>query len=147
MNYKKIILTIFALSFVVAGGSFLPVWTVGCYPPGSLIVDIHCTDFFNKYIEPLFWGFLPLLAISLILLFLRREIFLAWAKFAAVAFPLMLAVLLYTYNNKPSTGGFGLAGLISDEMLATAFLPALFFIISLILIITQKLSLKSVSQR
>ena len=67
----------------------------------------------------------------------------AWAKFAAVGFPIMLAVLLYTYNNEPTSGGFGLAGLISDEMLATAFLPALFFIISTILIIAKKLRSKS----
>jgi len=141
MNNKKIVLFIFVFSFAVVGSSFLPVWTSSCYPPGSLIVDIHCADFFNKYIEPLFWAFLPLLAISLILLFLRREVFMAWVKFAAVAFPIMLAILLYTYNNKPTpgAGGFGLAGLISDEMLATAFLPALFFIVSLIVIITKRL--------
>src|SRR3989344_2824986 len=142
MNYKNIILTILTLSFVVVVGSFLPVWTANCYLPGSLIVDIYCADFFDKYVEPLFWGFLPLLAISLILLFLRREVFTAWVKFAAVGFPLMLAILLYTYNNKPTSGGFGLAGLISDEMLATAFLPALFFIISLVIIIYKQLKLR-----
>lgn len=102
-----------------------------------------CISLVNNISEPLFWGFLPLLAVSLILLFLRREVFMAWAKFAAVGFPIMLAVLLYTYNNGPSTGGFGLAGLISDEMLATAFLPALFFIISLVIIITKKVRSKS----
>ena len=142
MNNKKIVLFIFVFSFAVVGSSFLPVWTSSCYPPGSLIVDIYCADFFDKYVEPLFWGFSPLLAISLILLFLRREVFMAWVKFAAVGFPLMLAILLYTYNNKPTSGGFGLAGLISDEMLATAFLPALFFIISLVVIIVKSRKLR-----
>src|SRR3989338_3717361 len=102
----------------------------------------NCISSVNNISEPLFCGFLPLLAISLILLFLRREIFMVWAKFAAVGFPLMLAILLYTYNNKPTSGGFGLAGLISDEMLATVFLPALFFIISLVVIIVKSRKLR-----
>lgn len=85
---------------------------------------------------------IPIIILLPFLLFLRHEVFMAWARFAAVGFPIMLAVLLYTYNNKPSTGGFGLAGLISDEMLATAFLPALFFIISLVIIVVKSLKLR-----
>ena len=113
-----------------------------CTSPDGLLVNIKCYDFLDQKVEPIFWSFLPLLAISLILFFLRREVFMVWVKFAGVAFPIMVAVLLYTYNNGPTPGGFGLAGLISDEMLATAFLPALFFIISLVIIIVKSIKLR-----
>jgi len=76
----------------------------------------------------------PLLIISPILFFVRREVFIAWAKFVIIAFPLMLGILLYTFNNEPATSGLGLGGLIPDELLASVTLPALFLIISLLLI-------------
>lgn len=143
MNYKKIILGVLFVSVGVILVSLLLALVSDCANVKTSLDSFVCGGSFEKYIEPLFWSFLPLLAISLILLFLRREVFIAWAKFAAVAFPLMLAILLYTYNNTPTTGGFGLAGLISDEMLATAFLPALFLIISLVIIIVKSQKLKS----
>ena len=138
---NKSAILIFIVSAVIVLGSFLVARISECAYIDTGFDSFVCGGSFEKYIEPIFWAFLPLLAISLILLFLRREVFMAWVKFAAVAFPIMLAILLYTYNNKPTpgAGGFGLAGLISDEMLATAFLPALFFIVSLIVIITKRL--------
>lgn len=143
MRKKTLPIVVFLFSLIVIGGCFAVIMLNQCTSPDGLLVDMKCYDFLDKRVEPLFWGSLPLLAISLILLFLRREVFMAWAKFAAVAFPLMLAILLYTYNNGPTPGGFGLAGLISDEMLATAFLPALFFIVSLVIIITKQVRSKS----
>ena len=110
---------------------------LGCSTNGFL-----CNNLFTFLQGEFFLALsIPLIVLLPFLLFLRREVFMAWVKFAAVAFPIMLAILLYTYNNKPTpgAGGFGLAGLISDEMLATAFLPALFFIVSLIVIITKRL--------
>lgn len=142
MFYKKIVFGILLVSVVVVLGSILLARVSDCANVKTSLDSFLCGGSFEKYIEPIFWGFLPLLAISLILLFLRREVFVAWAKFAVAAFPIMIAVLLWTYNNGPTPGGFGLAGLISDEMLATAFLPVLFFIISLIIII-KKLKSKS----
>ena len=139
---NKSAILIFIVSAVIVLGSFLVARTSECAYIDTGFDSFVCGGSFEKYIEPIFWAFLPLLAISLILLFLRREVFMAWVKFAAVGFPLMLAILLYTYNNKPTSGGFGLAGLISDEMLATVFLPALFFIISLVVIIVKSRKLR-----
>lgn len=139
---NKSIILVFIISVAVVLGSLLVASISECIYIKTSFDSFVCGGSFEKYIEPIFWGFLPVLVISLILLFLRREIFLAWVKFAGVTFPLMLVVLFYTYNNGPTPGGFGLAGLISDEMLATAFLPALFFIISLIIIIVKSLKLR-----
>lgn len=146
MKKKTLPIVVFLFSLIVIGGCFAVIMLNQCTSPDGLLVDMKCYDFLDKRVEPLFWGFLPLLAVSLILLFFRREVFMAWAKFAAVAFPLILAILLYTYNNGPTPGGFGLAGLISDEMLATVFLPALFFIISLAIIIYKQLKLRKTVQ-
>ena len=142
MNKKTLPIVLFLFSLIVMGGCLAVILLNQCTSPDGLLVDIKCYDFLDQKIEPIFWGFLPLLAISLILLFLRREVFMAWAKFAVPAFPIMVAILLYTYNNGPTPDGFGLAGLISDEMLATAFLPALFFIISLVIIIVKSHKLR-----
>src|SRR3990167_7051806 len=107
MSKKIPLVIVFLFSLIVIGGCFVVILFNQCTSPDGLLVNIKCYNFLDQKVEPLFWAFLPLLAISLILLFLRREIFMVWAKFAAVGFPLMLAILLYTYNNKPTSGGFG----------------------------------------
>jgi len=103
---NKSAILIFIVSAVIVLGSFLVARISECAYIDTGFDSFVCGGSFEKYIEPIFWAFLPLLAISLILLFLRREVFMAWVKFAAVGFPLMLAILLYTYNNKPTSGGF-----------------------------------------
>ena len=57
------------------------------------IKERECITSIINVIEPLLWSFLPLLVVSLILFFVRREVFIAWAKFAGVVFPLMLGIL------------------------------------------------------
>lgn len=142
MNYKGIIRILLFLSVIGTGIGVLA--EPGSFGLGCVEGGVFCGNPFVPIPgEPFLAVSIAFFIILIILSFLRREVFMAWAKFAAVGFPIMLAVLLYTYNNEPTSGGFGLAGLISDEMLATAFLPALFFIISTILIIAKKLRSKS----
>src|SRR3989344_1539071 len=135
MNHKKILLALMVVFLLILLFVFV-IWE----PPydnlcgSGILEDRNCVTLVNNISEPIFWSFLSLLPITFILFFLRRETFLAWAKFAGVTFPLMLGILLYTYNNAPTEGGFGLAGLISDEMLATVFLPPIFVIASLLII-------------
>lgn len=138
MNQRKIISGLFFISSLVIIGSVVIALLSKCsLPDGS---TYYCsTNFQEQKIWPVFLSFIPLFVIFPILFFVRREIFLAWAKFAGVAFPLMLAALLYTFNNEPAPSGFGLGGLIPDELFASVVLPPLFLIISLA-IIALKLS-------
>ena len=127
-------------SLLIVGSTFLPLWTASCYPAGSLVVDPSCDDFFRAWIEPIFWSFLPLLAISILLFFVKRETFITWAKIASPAFAIMLALMFYTYNNTPQMGGWVNWG--SDEEFATVLLPPLFFLISLAVITYKQLKLR-----
>jgi len=138
MNYKKIALGIVIISVIITAGSVALAQFAKCgLPDQSSLSNMLCSGFYEQKIEPLFWSFLSLLPIAVLLYFIRREVFIAWAKFAAVAFPLMLAIMLYTYNDAPMRSGFGLSGLISNEQFATAILPSLFFLVSLIIIIVK----------
>src|SRR3990167_1703301 len=76
---------------------------------------------------------LSLLLPSLILFFLPRQVFITWAKFAAIGFPIMLGGLLYAFNIEQSTGSW-ICGPTEAEI-ASAILPSLFLLISLVLII------------
>ncbi len=140
MNTKYIVLIILIISFLVLGGSILATKLVTCSSLDGLYIDVNCFKFFKQKIEPLFWSFLPLFAISFILLFFKQEVFVAWARFGLPTFFIMLAVIYYTYNNAPSTGGawfdWG-----SDEQFASTLLPIIFFFGSLIVIIRKKISL------
>ena len=165
MNHKKIISVILVASLLALGGGYVffePVKFGICESTYYTSYNFYnyyghwgeggnnrvwCNEFFGEGILlALLWSFLPLLLIPSALFFVRRETFLAWAKFASISFPLILSVLLYTYNNTPTEGGFGLAGLISDEMLATVFLPPLFVIVSLLIIGIKSWKLKTRSR-
>ena len=140
MFHKKFVSIIFIISLVIVGGASLLIFSIDCWGSTSAFENFLCNGFFEQKIEPLLWSFLPLLAISFILLFVRRETFIAWAKFAAPAFAVMLAVIFYTYNNKSQMGGWVNWG--SDEEFATVLLPPLFFLISLAIIIYKQRKLR-----
>lgn len=143
MNQKKIVSVLFFISLlVIVGGVVITLSSKCSFPDGS---TYYCgTDFQEQKIQPVFLSFASILLITSFLFFVRRETFLAWAKFAVVTFPLMLGVLLYTFNNEPTPGGFGLAGLIPDELLATFLLLPLFVIISFIIIVYKSWKLRKV---
>jgi energy-coupling factor transporter transmembrane protein EcfT len=98
------------------------------------IGKMHCVSLVNNIAEPTFWAFIPAVASLFILLFVKKEVFKSWAKFALVSFPIMLLILFYTYNNGSPTGSVGLGPIYTDEDLATIFLPSLFFIVSVVII-------------
>ena len=130
MNQRKIVSLLFVISVLVSGVSFSPVEHFVCEEES--VGGRDCVAAVINIIEPLLWSFLPLVLISLIFFFIRREVFIAWAKFAVVAFPLMLGILLYTFNNTPVTGSW-ISGP-TDDQLASVLLPSLFVIISLLII-------------
>ena len=140
MNQKGISLTIFFVSLVIVVGTLLFAFTVNCWNATSSTANFLCDGFAEEKINPLFWSTLPLLVISIILLFVKRETFITWAKVATPAFLAMLALMFYTYNNTPQMGGWVNWG--SDEEFATVLLPPLFFLISLAVIIYKQLKLR-----
>ncbi|MEK7555842.1 MAG: hypothetical protein AAB523_00975 [Patescibacteria group bacterium] len=138
MNKKKIVPVLFVVSALFTGALFFPVQDFFCVEES--IKERECITSIINVIEPLLWSFLPLLVVSLILFFVRREVFIAWAKFAGVVFPLMLGILLYTFNNTPVTGSW--IGGPTDDQLASVLLPSLFLIISLLIIIIKSWKLR-----
>lgn len=130
-------LAILAASLSVIGGAMAIMKFTECsyLKDGVTFSDGNCYAFLEQKIEPFFWSFLPLLLITLILFFVRRETFLAWAKFAGVAFPLMLAAMLYTFTYGTVYRSLGPGGLFSSDAEAVSvLLPPLFFLISVTII-------------
>ncbi len=78
--------------------------------------------------HPLFFLSLSIFAISIVLYFVRDEIFKAWGKFAAVFIPLSI-VLVYLAPIQSSDWIFPL-----DKKLAASLLARLFFLLSLLII-------------
>lgn len=70
----------------------------------------------------------PFLITTPILFFVRRETFVAWAKFAAVGFPIMFGVLLYAFNIKHWPGGWVRGP--NEAELASIILPPIFILLS-----------------
>lgn len=135
MKQKKIILILFVFSLTFAGGSYMVAGDGFSLCANNATEYRDCITLVNNISEPIFWTFLPLLLITPILFFVRRETFFAWAKFAGVAFPLMLATMVYTFNYGKVYHSFGAGGLFSSDAEAAAVLfPPLFTILSLLII-------------
>lgn len=141
MNTRTINWTILLVSLAIVTGALIPIISFDCWGSMSTIESFLCSGFYEDKIEPLLWSFLPLLAVSFILLFFKREVFIAWAKFGAPTFVVMLAVIYYTYNNAPASGGWVNWG--SDEQVASVLLPILYVAISLGIIIYRRFAKKS----
>ena len=136
MNHRKITSAIFILALLALGVSY--------FFSGTMVCDNYtwaCNGFFLQVRSLLFVLSLPLIFLSPILFFVRREAFMAWAKFASVAFPLMLGILLYIFNNTPSVNS-GWVNLGTQSQLASTFFPPLVVIISLGIIIYKQLRAK-----
>lgn len=139
MSYKVLISLLLVLSILGLGVGVLA--EPGSFGLGCADDGIFCNNpFVSIPGEPFLTVSISLFAISVALLFVRRETFIAWAKFAVPAFLIMLAIIFYTYNNEPAVGGWVNWG--SDDQLATLLLPSLFFLISLIIIIRTSLKLR-----
>ena len=147
MSQTKIVYTLIISSFFALGVGYIfsePLKFGICKSTYSITEGgpaTGCLESFGENIpEPLLWSFLPLLIISFILFFVRREVFIAWAKFAGVAFPIILGILLYTFNNTPALGSW--IGGPTDDQLASVLLPTSFLIISLLIIIIKSWRLR-----
>ena len=79
--------------------------------------------------------------ISLILLFLREEVFRAWFKFARIYIPLAL-IFIFLSALSPGGGSWGVSNNFDAEA-ATWFFSGLFLLISLILIARKSWKLKN----
>jgi len=143
MNQKIVATIILALALVV--GIFGVLSEPGIFGLGCTNNGVLCNNPLTPIPGEPFLAISASLLVSIALFFVRREVFIVWAKFAAVAFPLMLGIMLYTYNDAPMRSGFGLSGLISNEQFATAILPPLFFLVSLIIISVKSLRLRKSS--
>lgn len=139
---NKVALILFLVTLVVVVGTVAVGMSMECsyYEGQTPVSNMGCYDFLEKKIQPTLVTFVPLLVVSIILLFVRRETFVAWVKFAVPAFVIMFGIIFYTYNNEPAIGGWVNWG--SDDQLATLLLPSLFFLISLIIIIRSSLKLR-----
>lgn len=96
-----------------------------------------------KYCETGFFTLLPLATtflLSLITYKMRDEVFLAWLRFAYWWIPLSMFFTLITPGS--SGGGFGIPSVFDKEFLAF-ILSALFFIISLVIIVRKALTLRN----
>ena len=121
MSYRKVngIIIVVAILFLLKGI---------VDPINFRLCDPDCDEFVAFVTSGL-----SLLLPSLILFFLLRQVFITWAKFATVGFPLMLGGLLYAFNIEQSTGSW--IGGPTEAEIASVILPSIFLLISLILII------------
>jgi hypothetical protein len=126
MNYKKISVLIFVLSIIVL---FLGIFDL------TNLCNPDCDEFILLRVISI-----PFTIISLILYFSRKEVFITWKRFAVWAFPIMLAILIYTYST-PEYGGWG-PEFFTDQGLSTTILPPLFLLISFIIIFRKHRKLK-----
>lgn len=137
MSHKKIVGVILVVAICALGFSYV------FSGPSVCVTSLWaCTDISLQLRSISFVVSIPIALLSIILLFVRRETFIAWARFAVPAFLIMLAIIFYTYNNEPAMGGWVNWG--SDDQLATLLLPSLFFLTSLIIIIRSSLKLRKI---
>lgn len=138
-KHKKISLTLFIISLgvVIPTVVFDPVVDYFCpsYSQGGR----ECISFASNIIEPVFWSFLSLSPFAFISLFLRREIFITWMKFAAIGFPLMFGILFYEFHSPQPSGSW--VGGPTELQIMSVVLPALFLLISLVIIIYKSIKL------
>ncbi len=88
--------------------------------------------------QPLALGSVSFFLISIILLFVKKEVFVLWSKFALVAIPLLVLWIILT----PVTCGAAL-GVCLDKELVSWYASISFLIISLIIIIYKSLQIRS----
>ncbi|MCR4330411.1 MAG: hypothetical protein NUV49_00815 [Patescibacteria group bacterium] len=130
-KYKTYNLVILVITVVFLVGIYI-YWKLTAVQCWDNPIVFCAAEGFEEKFHPLLWSFLTLFLVTLPLFIVRRGAFIAWAKFAVVAFPLMLGILLYTFNNTPVTGSW-ISGP-TDDQLASVLLPSLFVIISFAII-------------
>ncbi|MCG2690790.1 hypothetical protein L6249_01830 [Candidatus Parcubacteria bacterium] len=100
--------------------------------------SFDCQDFFDYSGQFLFLFSVILIVINFSLIFLHKEIFTSWWKFARIYIP--VSAILTILSGSGSGGGY--IGLTSDYESTAWFMAGLFFIISLALIIYKSIKLR-----
>ena len=135
MGYKKQIFLLLAISVI----SFLIALVVLC----ESIPSGNCYGRWGEAGQTLGVFSITIFLLSLILLFLREEVFRAWFKFARIYIPLTL-VFIFLSALSPGGGSWGVGNNFDGEA-ATWFFSGLFLLISLILIVRKSWKLKKSS--
>lgn len=127
MSYKKIITL---LSFISLAGILLGIF-VFCQPDQSGI----CMGKYYSSAFSVWGGSSAIFIVSILLFFVREEVFNSWKTFAYWWIPLSVLLILAA----PSQGG----GLISiDRELVTWWMAGLFFLLSLLIIAVKSYKLR-----
>lgn len=137
MNHKKILGGLLALSVIgILVGFFLtdPLAFGLCRSDYLYVFDgvERCRDPIADILgQPLLFGFMPLLIVFLILLFLPQPYFKNWLKYAAWYIP--VGALWIIASDVTCGGGLGL-GMCFDKELATWWSSGIYLVLSLIVI-------------
>lgn len=131
MSYKKILIILLLLSIILLVSGYIIVFPENY---GVCVKGDYACIYPNANVigEPLFFGLIPLIPILIILQFFRREVVVAWAKFAVVLMPV---IILMIYNTPVQCSAP--LGLCFDKKSITRFLSEGFAILSLIIIFTK----------
>lgn len=99
----------------------------------------YSLDNFTEIVGPFVFLFPIIFLFSLITYKMREEVFCAWFNFTKWWIPISIFLTLITPGS--SGGGFGIPSIFDKEFLAF-ILSALFFIISLVIIVRKSLKLR-----
>ena len=132
MAQKKIIFLLFTFVLMVISALFVVDTQKGERCKEMAPNDWYCVRNVDNITQPILLAIVPIMFFAFIFLFVRREAFIAWARFAGVAFPIMLGTLLYTFTHE-STGAAWMSGP-SNAQISATILPALFVIVSFVII-------------
>lgn len=134
MNYKKKkLLTLFvSVLGLIAAFILTSPNTVGLCSSG----DIFCFDPYDELIgQPLGIFSVCVFVISLILLIVHDQIFETWSKFSLIVLPILVILIAVTPAVKSNPISF-------DKEMTTLSLAAVYFILSILIIIFKSLKLR-----
>lgn len=137
MGYKKKIYYILVASVILAIISLilaLPEYSGLCRELDSACIDAYIYRYDALTTSLLIFS-ACLFSISIILLFLREQIFLAWSKFSIIFFPIAVVLITMTPTTSGTLVGF-------DKESATLWLAIAFLIASILIIAIKSFKLR-----
>lgn len=137
MNYKKKIYWVLVISAILILISLvlgLPE-NFGLCKKGDISCVHNYIDNFNEIIQITFIFSIPVIIISLVLLFLKEKAFKAWSKFAIIFIPISIILISITPSVKRTLIGF-------DREIITIGLAIIFFTVSLLIIVVNSARFK-----
>lgn len=129
-------------SFLGTGGIMLAMGLFDKFCITESKITFFCFSWVNEILSvPIFLLPLSLFVVSIIFFFVSEEIFQSWKKFAKIYLSISAAIILYFAFSGGRGGNFGLGGGMDAEG-ATMFLSAIFFILSIAIIIVKSRKLR-----